>query len=261
MRQTLVTVAVGAGLATAAGPVSAQIFEVIHPDVDRGGFELEALNGLILDDVAEGEERSAHEFALGYGVFDFWKSTLAIELANPESAPVEFEAVEWENTFILPIGSGHDHAHRHDAADFSHADWVVGFHTVWEIPNEGGIDDGAVAFGPIAEVIWGPLTVLPNLFVEVPFSDDTDPGLGYSLQLKTPVATDFDIGLEAFGDIEEAFGDAPPLGQTEHLIGPALYGAFLVGDNNLLEPRVAALFGLTDRSPNAVISLNLELKF
>ena len=39
-----------AAIATASA-VEAQIFEVIHPDVVPQGFELEVLNGVVLDDV------------------------------------------------------------------------------------------------------------------------------------------------------------------------------------------------------------------
>lgn len=47
----------------AAPAANAQVFEVIHADVEKGGFELEVLNGLTLSDVAVGDERSAHEIA------------------------------------------------------------------------------------------------------------------------------------------------------------------------------------------------------
>ena len=55
----------------AISEADAQVFEVIHPDVVRNGFEVEVLNGVRLDDVPDGEERSAHEFALGYAPFSF----------------------------------------------------------------------------------------------------------------------------------------------------------------------------------------------
>jgi hypothetical protein len=82
---------------------TSQVFEVIHPDVVQGGFEMEFLNGMTIGDVEDGEERSAHEIALGYGVFDFWKTTLAIEIANPESESAEFEAFEWVNVFLFAV--------------------------------------------------------------------------------------------------------------------------------------------------------------
>jgi len=40
-----------------------------------------------------------------------------------------------------------------------------------------------------------------------------------------------------------------------------LAGEFALGRGRVLEPRLAFLFGLTDESPDAVASLNLEMKF
>ena len=60
----------------------AQIFEVIHPDVEEGGFEVELLNTAVVDDVASGEERSIHEVAIAYAPFSFWKTAIAFEVAT-----------------------------------------------------------------------------------------------------------------------------------------------------------------------------------
>ncbi len=252
-----------------AATASAQVFEVIHPDVDKGGFEFESLNGVSFGDVDTGDERSAHEIALGFAPTSWWKTTGAVELANPDSEPAEFEAYEWENVFLAPLGDGHAHGHGHDHGH-GHGEASVrltalGLYAALEVPNEDGISKGAVALGPLVELGLGPVNTISNLFVEVPFEDGEDPGLAYAMSATVPAGRIGDAevaaGLEAHGTAEGAFGDALPLGENSHVLGPAVYGDIDIGRERVLEPRLALLFGLTDGSPDVVPSLNFELKF
>lgn len=250
------------------GQAPAQVFEVIHPDVVKGGFEVEVLNGIVLDDVGTGEERSVHEIAIGYSPFSFWKTTGAIEIANPRGEAAELEAFEWENVFLLPIGGdghghGHDHDHSHGPDRSGLSLGALGLYVKLEVPNEGGIGAGGMEIGPVAEFGIGPVETVANLFVDIPFEDGEDPGLAYALSAAVPVdaADRFSVGAEAHGGAEGAFGDALPLGENTHVLGPAVYADFDLGRGRSLEPRLALLFGLTDGSPDAVASLNIELKF
>ena len=171
---------------------------------------------------------------------------------------------------LLPFGehaSGdHDHGHGHDHDDEAFFGLgALGLFVALEVPNEGGIDSGALEVGPITEVTVGPVEIVANLLVEVPFEDDEDPGLGYGFSAAIPVA-DFDpvafaAGVEAFGGAEGLFGDAAPIEENNHVIGPALYSEIDMGRGRVLEPRLAFLFGLTEGSPDAVLSFNVELKF
>lgn len=236
----------------------AQVFEVIHPDVERGGFELEVLGGTSLAGVASGDERAAFEIGLSFGVTDFWKTGLAVEIADPEGGRLEYEATEWENMFLLFGGHGGDHEHGHEGgAHFG----ALGFYVKLEIPNAGGIDDGAIVAGPALEARLGAVETVFNLFAEFPFEGSEDPGLVYAAQTSVPVAEGLALGAEVHGGWEGAFGNDVPLSDNTHIAGPALYGEIAAGRGRVIEPRLALLFGLTDESPDAVASLNLELKF
>jgi hypothetical protein len=259
-----------AALISVAGVTSAQasggIFEVIHPDVVEGGLELEALNTYFAEDVPAGEERSVHEIALGVGITSWWKTIAAFEIANPEEETAELEAFEWENVFLLWQGggddhAGHDHGHDHGHGHAEGGD-VFGLYAALEVPNKAGIRNGSLSLGPIAEVGLGEVTLLGNLFVEIPFTDGEDAGLGYALAATMPVADSWKLGLEAHGDIEEAFGDAPDFDDQSHYFGPAIYHAADLGRGRVLETRFAVLPGLTDEgSRDLALSLNAELKF
>ena len=258
--------------AFAASPATAQVYEVIHTDILPGGFELEILNGVTLSDVDAGDERAAHELAISYAPFPFWKPILAVELAKPKGEAYEVEAVEIASVFLLPFGKGahhhdhghhyvHDHGHHHGHGDAAEPHYAVGIYTALEIPNKGGLSHGAFSLGPIAEAQFGPVKAIGNLLLEFPFEDGEDPGIAYALAASTSVARQIDVGLEAHGAFDGALGDALPFDKQGHVLGPAVYGAFDLGQGRILEPRVAMLFGLTEGSPDAVLSVNFELKF
>jgi hypothetical protein len=155
------------GLVT--GKAAAQVFEVIHPDVEKGGFEFGSLNGIVLDNLETGEERSAHEVALGYAPFSFWKTKFAIEIVNPEGEDAEYEGFEWENVLLFPLGQeGANHSHGHDHDNDATFDLgALGLFFALEVPNDGGIDSGAAEFGPLIEFSVAPVTSVLNLFSSI----------------------------------------------------------------------------------------------
>ena len=259
-KSLLCAAALGTALWTAPAYAGGGVFEVIHPDVVEGGFELEVLSGFTLDSVESGEEISVHEIAFAYSPTSFWKTTFAFEIANIKDESAEVEGFEWENLFLLPFGEGHGKGgHSHDHSDHGFvALEAVGIFAALEVPNSGGIRDGAIEVGPVAEIAFGNVETVANFLFEFPFADEENVGVSWALQVKYPVTKQIGIGFEVFGGIENAFE-----GESEdtHLVGPAIYGSFNLGRGRELEPRLAVLFGLNDNSPDAVLSFNLELKF
>ena len=256
----LMVVVAGIALANSS---YAQVFEVIHPDVKKGEYELEFLNGGSLDSVEDGEERSEHELALGYSFTDNWKLTAAVEIANPAGESAEIEGFEFLSVYILPFSNGkksaegHEHNHKHEHGEENHSGWTLAILTALEIPEEDGFDEGALEIGPIVEANFGPFLWVGNLVVEIPFGDE-DPGLGFASQTIYPVNNSFGIGIESFGAFEELFGDGD---EEELFAGPALYFKYKLGNGSVLEPRIALLFGLNDETEDDVLSFNLEYKF
>ena len=115
-----------------------------------------------------------------------------------------------------------------------------------------------VASVPIAEFAIGPLQTIANFFVGIPFDDDENTGIAYAVQVRYLVWEQVGIGFESFGEVENVFESDTEDG---HFIGPAIFTEFDLGRNRILEPRAAVLFGLSDNTPDAVLSVNLELKF
>lgn len=246
---------------TTQAAAQAAVFEVIHPEVDKGEVEIEVLNGIGISNVEDGDERSAHEFAVGYGLADFWKFTVAVEVANPRGESAEVEGFELENLFILPLFNGTDRKDEKEAAadgdDDHHSKFTLGFYTALEIPREGGISEGGIEFGPVFETAIGPFEWVGNLLVEAPFSEG-DPGLAYASQISFPVNDSISVGVENFGAFEGLFGDSEG---EEHFAGPAVYFEYELPNGHVLEPRAAVLFGLNEDASDAVLSFNIEYKF
>ena len=237
-----------------AGISYAQVFEVIHPDIDKGGVEVEVLSGFVLEDVDGGEEQSAYEFAVGYGVTSYWKTVFAVEFAQIDGDGLQYEAFEWENVFLFPLG-GDDHGHDGEEGIGLEA---LGFYAALEVPDEGGFDSGALVLGPLAEVRFGPVETIANLFVEVPFESGENEALAYALAASVNVTEKVALGIEAFGEVENVFDSGT---ESELFIGPAAYFDFELPNGRAVEPRIAVLFGTESEQPDAILSLNLELKF
>jgi len=232
----------------------ASIFEVVHPDVERGEVEFEVLNGFATGSVEEGEERSAHELAIGYGFTDYWKLTAAVEIANPQGEDAEVEGFEFESLLLLAKGGEHG---EEEGGEDGHHGPTLGLFTALEIPREGGIDEGALEIGPVLEADLGGLEFVGNVFVEIPFAGGEDPGLAYASQLLFPEAGGFRFGVENFGEFEGLFGDR---GEEQHFFGPGIYWEAQLSNGHVIEPRVAVLFGLNDETPDTTISFNIEYK-
>ena len=247
--------AFGALLSVLSLPLAAeaQVFEVIHPEATKGGFELEILSGVVLDDVDQGDERTAYEFALSYSPTNFWKTTLALEIVNTNGENGEVEGFEFENILLLPFGNRHNDDH---ASSFGIES--VGLYFALEVPDEGGIDSGALEIGPLVEISLGRLETVTNVFLEIPFEGEENEAVSYAFQARYPVYKKFSAGFEAYGEFENAFEGNT---EDEHFIGPALFTEFDLGNGRVLEPRLAVLFGLNEDTPDATASLNLELKF
>ena len=248
---------------TSQANAQAGIFEVVHPDIKKDEIEIEVLNGFGISNVEEGDERSAHEFAVGYGLTDFWKFTVAVEVANPRGESAEVEGFELENLLLFPFFGDHNHDHDKDekkgaADEDEHGEFALGLFTALEIPREGGISEGALEIGPVFEIGVGPFDWVGNLLVEVPFESGEDAGLAYASQVIFPVTDSIGVGFENFGEFEGLFGGGD---EQEHLAGPAIYYEYELPNGHVLEPRAAVLFGLNDESSDAVLSFNIEYKF
>lgn len=237
-------------------------FEVESPEVEEGALEIEALGAVLWGydspEEEDGEEeeqlRHGHEFAVGYGVTDFWKPTISLELEENRGDSFEASAIGFENTFAYPeeFELGGD------------VEASVGFFASFEAALDSDEAHG-FEFGPIAQLETGPLVTTLNPFFEVEVGDDREDGVAFAYGFQTRWNfTDeeeddfqFGLGVEAYGEIEDFADDAPSTSDQEHRVGPVAYLGTDLGPGEIgLD--VGVLFGLTSATSDYGIKWNLE---
>lgn len=242
-------------------------FEVQSPLVEEGELELEGKGSFLwgyedseedadADDEDEEEEaeeeeeeeedqRQGHEVSIGYGVTDFWRTEVGVEIEQNIADPVEVKSVAFENIFqILPEDSF-----------FAN----LGFFAAYE----GPIDDDAshsFEFGPIIQIPLGPVVTTLNPFFEKQFGKNREKGVAfeYGVQTLVTVTEDIALGVEAFGEIENFAGERPKTSDQEHRIGPVAVFGIDLGSLGELGIETGLFFGLTEGTSDYAAKINLE---
>jgi len=256
-----------AGVVFAAGIGSAaEAFEVKKPKVHEGEVEVEYHGASFADQPDDAEEklRHSHEIEVSAGLTRYWKLGVAGELEKAAGEDFDLAEMEIINTFLLRP----DYGDGFTAALFAAAG------------TKNGDPSSAIELGPIFQFTSGPLSLLTNTFL--PYEFNTEEGdfwaFEYAVQAKYDVSENWGIGAEAYGEIED-LGDAPPLDEQEHRVGPVLYWSpdrvgghsgshhSLKGAHDMerhgpaVSSAVGVLFGLTDATNDVTLKWDVEVEF
>ena len=100
-----------------------------------------------------------------------------------------------------------------------------------------------------------------NLNFEQQFGSKADESteLEYIWRSRFVVTEKFAIGFEAYGAMGE-LKDFPPMENQEHIIGPAIYNEFKIG-NIEIESHLVWMFGLTEDSADNTFRWQIEFPF
>lgn len=240
------------GILIATSQAQAQ-FKVVKPIVHEGEFEVEETGAVLwgYDDPDPGDDeeqqRQGHELAIGYGVTDFWKPEVALELEQARGESLDATAIALENTFqLLP----------EDAAPVN-----LGFFAAYAGPIDSEAAH-AIEFGPIVQLPLGPVVTTVNPFFEKTFGENREEGFAFEYAWQTALALNDNLGLgfEAFGAVENFTGDAPPLSEQEHRIGPVALLGIELAEGVHLGFDTGVLFGLTDATSDYAYKFNIALE-
>jgi hypothetical protein len=86
--------------ATVATPALA-VDKLYSPYVEKGEWEVEYYFDRSVDSDPAKDNVQGHEFSLGYGVNDWWKTEVVATAEKLPTENVKFGALEWENVFQL----------------------------------------------------------------------------------------------------------------------------------------------------------------
>jgi hypothetical protein len=233
-------VALASALAICVSHSASAQFTITSPSVERGQFAAE-WNGTVYSD---GNLKQGHEFAADYGVTNFWAPGLSVAFERDDDHAFRATTLEWSNLFAFGTFGGFD----------------LGLEANLNVPLISGGAYGITA-GPAVAFGFGPILATVNATFGREFGEHREPGVEFGYGVQTLYLTSFglDFGFEAYGTVED-MGDAPPLAEQEHWIGPAakylvpLDGAGLPGEVSL---SAGILFGLTDATPRRAYNFGI----
>lgn len=223
----------------------AQTFDVKPPEVKGGYLELGLDN--TIQSRRPGDNRSAHDQSLDWGVTDWWRLSGVVALESPVDGEFRVARTVVENLFVLgKLG-----------ASQARPEVGFGWFTAVEISTHPDTTN-ALIFGPIISVKRDQLSLTLNPFLEKTFGLNRVEGvaLAYGWQAKYEVRPDFAIGIEGFGLIEN-LGDARGWEQQQHRIGPVVYAEIALTKDLKITPDIGVLFGLTDATPDVTFKFNI----
>ena len=236
------------GFVLAGFPILAQANHKVYSPVVQGDeWELEVRGHADFDDEDSLDGGQKQIYEIGYGVADFWFTSIFAELEEEPDGSLKYEAVAWENIIEL---YGREEA------------WLAsGLYFELEAKDDESKAD-KLEFKLLLERELGEVVNTANINFEKELGNNADDNLEfeYAWRSKWEVVHHFDLGFEAYGELGEISNFRSP-DRQEHQIGPMLYGEIELGEAVELEYRFGLLFGLTDATPDEVLVWHVELEF
>ena len=236
-----------AGILTAGTtePASAA-HKIYSPHVEQGELELEARGHITRDNDSDQDNVRKEKFEIGYGITDWWFTSIFIEYEREPGHDYEHTATAWENIFVLTEPGQY---------------WAdVGFYVEYEKPEDNDKPE-KVELKLLLEKESGKWVNTLNLIAEreVGGGAEDEVEFGYAWRSKYRLQPSFEPGFELYGGLgsDEDFGLH---GGQEHQIGPVFSGSFKLSGKTKLGYEAGYLFGLNENTPDNTFKWVLELE-
>lgn len=222
------------------------------PYVTKGELELEYFGSRSVDSDSTKDNKQKQQFAVGYGVNDWWKTEFYAKFGKDPKDNLSFDEWEWENIFQLT-----------EQGEY----WVdVGASLAYEWTPQSNHADGIEARLIFAKDVDKTSHVL-NILAEKQVGSGPKEALEGKLlwSSRYNYSQYFEPGFE----IESDFGELKNTGSfndEKHYVGPAAYGKIPLNFTtraDALKYRVGYLFGVSDAANDgeAIVQLEYELHF
>ena len=223
-------------------------FEIESATTEENAVEFEISNSVYFGDVNSGASISEHEVGLSWGVLNPWTSAISFEFTNEKGGSIGLEGLEWSNTIGLIGGEA-------SVSD----ELAVAIYTAVEFEFDSD-EDAVLTVGPAIEYSLGSVDLGVNTFVQVPLNGSDDIGVTYAIGASSEVTSGVEVGVEAHGEIPQAFSDGSDFDEQEHYVGPVV--EIETGDSDQeAEIRLGVFAGLTEATPTVAVSANVGFGF
>ena len=221
--------------------------KVYSPIVEKGEMGIEILGNTRIDDNNDDHDGfQFHELEYEYGVTNWWATSVTAGLIKQGEDSLIFDTLGWENTLQLSEEGKY---------------WIdFGVHFELELENESDKPDG-FELRLLFEKTTSSYQHTGNINFEQQIGSQADESteLEYIWRSKKYINDHAAIGFEAYGALGE-IKDFSPMKNQEHIIGPAIYNEFMIGDIKI-ESHLVWMFGLTDDSPDNTFRWQIEFPF
>lgn len=245
-----VVVALLTGLTLSLGLLSSKQAHATHkvysPHVEQGELELEVRSHIDRDDDPAVNNTRKDKYEIGYGVTDWWFSSVFVEYERAPGESMHHSATAWENIFQLTEPGQY---------------WLdLGFYLEYEVQTGANKPEKLEAKLLLEKSIdrWVH-TLNFEAKREVGGGASNTVDFAYAWRTKYKLKPEFEPGIEVYGDLgnDDDFGF---IGNQSQQIGPVFTGAFAVSSKTKFVYEAGYLFGLTDDSPSNTFKWLLELE-
>lgn len=243
---TLAMVAISSALLLTA-PRSEATQKVYSPHVEQGELELEARSHIDSDDDNSKDGVRKDKYEIGYGITQWWFSSLFFEYEKSPGTELQHTATAWENIFSLTESGKY---------------WLdAGLYLEYETPAHSDGPD-KLETKLLLEKATGRIVNTANIVLEreVGGGASHDIELGLNWRTKYKMQPEFEPGIEFYGD----FGDIDNVElNSEHKaqVGPVIAGKYSLGGRSKIAYEAGYLFGLNSATPDGSVKWLLEYEY
>ena len=221
--------------------------KVYSPHVEEGETELELRGHTTFDSRSTQNDQQQYLIEIGYGINQYWFSSVFGEIEKNQQGEMEYEATAWENIFQLTEQGEH---------------WVdMGLYLEYEHAHES-YNNNKAELKLLLEKASGKWLHTFNLNFERELGNNA-PGvtnLGYAWRSSLYMSKGLSPALEIYGNTGE-LGSPQHSKDQDHRAGPVIHGEFRLGNTDKMAYELGYLVGLTNTAPDGTLKFSLEYEF
>lgn len=221
--------------------------KVYSPHIEQGELEIEVRSHIDSDDKAAKDGARKDIYEIGYGITEWWFSSLFVEYEKSPGGKLGHEATAWENIFMLTEPGKY---------------WLdAGLYVEYEAPSHGGSAD-KLETKLLLERAAGSIVNTANIILEREIGsragNDIELGLAWRTKYKLQAA--FEPGIEFYGEFGK-LNDIELDGKHLAQLGPVISGKYRLGGRSKIGYEAGYLFGLNSATPDGSAKWQLEYEY